>query len=231
MKETAIDILGLHLQEPVTVVTNLLITVSCILLYFKLNVDSHRLKLKKYWRLFFVFFGVSALIGAFAHGFKSYFEPNVFYYIWMTMNLSALPITYFLFKANITLTGASEKYKQQMHYFVISTILVFVIITVLTNNFVAIKIVGGIAILTTIITHTQSYRKKIKGSGWITFGFTFSISTLIIHTAKISFSDWFNFKDISHVLMNISLCFIFIGVKQKLLSFNGGEPIPEVTPL
>lgn len=219
MKETAIDIFGIHLQEPVTVLTNILIVVTCAILYFKLNLTTSKPELKKHWRLFFVFFGTSALIGAFAHGFKSYFAEETFYYIWMLMNLSGIPITYFLHSANIELSDFTDKTKQLLHYIILAIILVFVVITILTNNFASVKINGGIAILFTIIVHVITWRKKVEGSGWIAFGFIFSISTMIIHTAKLSLSDWFNFKDISHVFMNIALFMIYAGVVRKLRAF------------
>ncbi len=219
MEETAIDILGIHLQEPVTVLTNILIVLTCAILYFKLNLPTSKPELKKHWRSFFVFFGTSALIGAFAHGFKSYFAEETFYYIWMLMNLSGIPITYFLHCANIELSDFTDKTKQILHYIFIAVILVFTIITIVTNNFASVKINGGIAILFTIIAHVISWRKKMEGSGWIAFGFIFSISTMIIHTAKLSLGVWFNFKDISHVFMNIALFMIYAGVLRKLRAF------------
>jgi len=216
VKETFIDIVGLHIQEPVTVLTNVIITAFCLFFYFQLNVISIQPKLKKYWRLFFLLFGVSALIGALAHGFKSYFQPNVFYYIWLIMNLSGLSITYYLLRVNIEMSFVSDENKIRLHYLVVLIILIFSAITIITNDFLIVKINAGIAILVTLIRHYRAYKKGYTGSGYIAFGFAFSTLSIIVHSTKLSLNEWFNFKDISHVIMNISLYIIFIGVLLKL---------------
>ena len=56
-----------------------------------------------------------------------------------------------------------------------------------------------------------------RSANWIALGITISFLTAVVFTLKISVSDWFNFKDIAHVIMMISVCLIFYGVG---LSFN-----------
>ncbi|MDP2386334.1 MAG: hypothetical protein Q8M29_08175 [Bacteroidota bacterium] len=217
VKETWYDIAGIHIQEPVTVLTNMLIVATSVFLYYKVGVkNTEKSLLVKYWRLFFFFFGLNALIGSVAHGFKSYFSPDIFYYVWLCMNLASVPITYYLLRANIELSKFTTRNKKISEIIVLCLSIVFAVLTAITNNFAIVKINALIAILITIVSHYRAYRDRRPGSGYITFGFTFSILALVVHGAKLSLSDWFNFKDISHVIMNITLCIIYAGVLLEL---------------
>lgn len=189
-------------------------------MFYKLNIGSKESNLKKYWRMFFLFFGFNAAVGIVAHGFKSYFSEEVFKYVWLSMNLASVPITFYLFKANVENSKFEGKTKNAFNLIILFTSFVFVALTILLNNFVVVKVSALLAILVTIVAHYRTYRNGIAGSGYITFGFAFSVSALIVHGAKWSISEWFNYKDISHVIMNISLIIIFVGVQQKLRSTN-----------
>jgi len=216
MNITSTHIFGFDLLEPVTVLTNVIISGFCLYFYLKLNHIGSQIKLKKYWRLFFLFFGISAILGGIAHGFKPYFEPLVFYYVWLSMNLTGLVITYFLLRSNLEFANPEKPKKQLLQLLILSVTLLFLFITIVSNNFLSVKINGGIAVIISLITHFQTYRKGLPGSGYISFGFTFSLLSIVVHSTQFSISEWFNYKDISHVIMNISLYFIFLGVTRKL---------------
>jgi hypothetical protein len=216
MSITSTHIFGFNLLEPVTVLTNVLISAFCLYFYLKLNHLGNQPKLKKYWRLFFLFFGISAILGGIAHGFKPYFEPLIFYYVWLSMNLTGLVIAYYLLCTNLEFAKLEKQKKQILYALILFITVLFSVITLTTNNFLSVKINGGIAVIISLITHFQTYRKGMPGSGYISFGFAFSLLSIVVHSAQFSISEWFNYKDISHVIMNISLYFIFVGVTRKL---------------
>jgi hypothetical protein len=84
----------------------------------------------------------------------------------------------------------------------------------LKNNFVMIKVNAGIILVFSLITHLKIYNlTKEKGSRLIVLGILISFLSIIVHSLKLSFSDWFNYKDIAHVIIVISLYVIFTGVK------------------
>ncbi len=215
MKETFIDILGLHILEPVTVLTDILLSIFCIYFYNKLNFQGNQALLGKYWRLFFLFIGLATFIGAIAHGFKSYFSEEVYYFVWMTMNVSSIPSSYYLLKATIELSEFTDEQKAKLTRISFFAMLLLTIFTMLLNNFVLIKINAAIVIILALIRHYHTYKKGYSGSGYIVAGFAFSLSSVVVHSAQLSISEWFNFKDISHVIMNISLYIIFTGVLLK----------------
>lgn len=192
--------------------------------YNKLNFPGNKLMLGKYWRLFFLFIGISTFVGAIAHGLKDYFSNNVFYYVWMLMNVTSIPSSYYLLKATIELSEFSDKLKKQLTIVAFTAMLGLTILTITINHFVFIKINAVIVIFLALIRHYHTYKKGYTGSGYIFFGFAFSLTSAIVHTAQLSISnDWFSYKDISHVIMNISLYIIFVGVALKTKALSAQE--------
>jgi hypothetical protein len=216
VSETSILISGHALYEPTTVITDLIISLSCAVFAFYLKRTQGDKEQKKYWLLFFIFIGLSTLIGAIAHGFKPYFQPKVYYVVWMLMNLTSIPSSFYLLKATIGISNYSPEKKKELGRYALYAMIVLALLTVVINQFVLIKINAGIVILLTIIRHVQTQKQGWAGSGLIWGGFAFSLSSLIVHTAKLSYSEWFNFKDISHVIMNISLAIIWIGATREI---------------
>ncbi len=215
MKETFIDIFEFHLLEPVTVLTDILLSIFCIYFYNKLNFPGNKATLGKYWRFFFLFMGISTFIAAIAHGCKAYFSNQVFYFIWMAMNISSIPSAYYLLKATIELSEFTDQLKRRLTTISLAAMLLLTVLTVYINNFALIKVNAGIVILLALVRHYHTYKKGYQGSGYIVFGFAFSLSSIVVHTTQYSLHEWFNFKDISHVIMNISLYIIFTGVLMK----------------
>lgn len=195
-------------------------------MYFKLYRSPQEAKLSRYWRFFFLFFGINAFVGFITHGFKSYFTEQQFYYVFLTMNLASVPITFSLMKANVENTNLKTDTKKNFNVVIFIASAIFVAITIMSNTFVVVKISALISILLTIIVYTATYRKGFAGHGYIVCGFAVSISALVVHGAKLSFSDWFNFKDISHVIMIISLILIFMGIDRYLRSGFVRKAIP-----
>jgi hypothetical protein len=215
VKETVINIFGHALYEPVTVLTNLFIVLSCAWFFLNLSRSANQTALLNYWKWFFFFIGLSAFIGAIAHGFKPYFSLTLFSMIWLCMNLSNLPASYYLLKAGIEISGFSDSLQKRLNQAALIYIVIAVILTIIFNHFLLIKINALIVIVFTIIQHFRAWRKGFPGNGQIWGAYVFSLVALVVHTAQLSVSEWFNFKDISHVIMNVTLIILFIGVKIK----------------
>lgn len=216
MKETGIDLLHIHLMEPTTVITNLITGGLCLYFFKKLTQQPVQFTLGSNWKFFFLYMGISSIIGAFTHGLKSYFGNDNYYYLWLFMNLSGIPCSYFLLQANIELSKLSDSLKQLLKKLSIVLTATLTLLVIGLNDFLFIKINAGFVILLTLYNHLKRYNEGHQGNGFIFAGFLVSTLSILVHTMKLSYSDWFNFKDISHVIMSISLYIIFIGVMLKM---------------
>jgi len=216
MKETGIDLLQIHLMEPTTVITNLITGGLCLYFFKKLTQQPVQFSLGSNWKFFFFYMGIASIIGAFTHGFKSYFGNDDYYYIWLFMNLSGIPCSYFLLQANIELSKLTDNLKQILKKLSIVLTAALTLLVIGLNDFLLIKINAGFVILLTLYNHLKRYNEGHQGSGFILAGFLLSTLSIVVHTTQFSLSDWFNFKDISHVIMSISLYIIFLGVMLKM---------------
>ena len=214
MKETFVDV-GILILEPVTAVTDLLLGLFCIWFYRRLALPVKSHPLLRFWRLFFLCIGISTLLGTVAHGLRFYMNEPTFKAVWMMMNLTSIVSSYFLLLATIEIQYDSPRTIQRLQQISLLITLMLVSATVYFNDFNLIKIYAGFIIFIALITHFNTYKKGLKGSGYITFGFAFSLTSIWVHTMKLSIDDYFNFKDISHVIMLISLYFIFLGAMLK----------------
>lgn len=221
---TYITIFGFVIFEPVTIFTNILVALFCVYSYLRINL--FKFKLANQWAWFFLLIGVSSLIGSAAHG--AHFQLGKFFFktILFLMNAVSLIAIYFCFKAANTYSTlnkpTSNKYAT---YFVIFWIFILLIFTFIQNDFLLIKIHAGIVLLYSLIVHYLTYRKNQKGSGFITAGILISFLSIVVHSLRLSFSDWFNYKDIAHVIMLLSLYFIYQGIIIKL---NENKPVEAV---
>lgn len=211
---TYIILFGLKIFEPVTILTNVFVSIFCFYAFIKVNRLKTRLSIG--WSYFFLLIGVSSLVGSIAHG-AHYQLGNLFLNtIIFLMNAISLIAIYFCFKAaNTYIMLNKPEPKKYATYIVIVWIIILLGFTLIYNNFLLIKIHAGIVLTYSIVIHFITYFRKQQGSGWIAFGILVSFFSIAIHSLKLSVSDWFNYKDIAHLIMLASSILIFIGVQTK----------------
>lgn len=84
----------------------------------------------------------------------------------------------------------------------------------ITGDFLIIKIHAGIVLLYSMITHYLVYKRTNEsGSSTVVLGIFISFLPILVHSLKFSFHEWFNYKDIAHVIMIFSLMVIYKGVR------------------
>jgi hypothetical protein len=212
---TSIDLVNIHFLEPTTAFTDLMLSLLCILFFYRLNNPDQNDKLNEQWRKFYMYFAISSFTGFVAHGLRFYMSDNVFNMVWMTMNILTLFTTFYAFMACFALKGFNDYKLHKAKNIVLYGLLGFAALIVVNNNFLIAKIAVGLGVIYCLYTHYKTYKKGIKGSGLIFFGFILAVSTIVVHTTRLSYSEWFNFKDISHVIMMMSLTIVFYGVLMK----------------
>ncbi|MBK6732114.1 MAG: hypothetical protein IPG60_14565 [Bacteroidetes bacterium] len=209
---TSISLGNLIITEPMTSLTDVFLSVIAFILFSKVKKNCTKGFFFNSWALFFLFMGISTSIGTFAHGFNEEWGSKVHNILWMLMNISVSMAVFFSMQATIIFIGA-EKFWNRLFLIINIVILIgFVIATLAWNKFEILKIHTGIGVALIFTTHVIATIKNHFGSGWIVAAFSLSLLTLLIHSYQISVSEWFNFKDISHVFMMMSLVLIYIGV-------------------
>ena len=73
---------------------------------------------------------------------------------------------------------------------------------------------NAIGLIPVMVLHFMD-SKLARESKLIAYGILISFLTAFVHGAKLSLHAYFNFNDISHVLIMVSLFVVFLGVSQK----------------
>jgi hypothetical protein len=131
------------------------------------------------------------------------------------MNSTSLIAIYHCYKAaNIYFFKNKTQKLNFTKWLVLTWISALLIITLMQNNFVLIKIHAGIVLVYSLIVHLLKY--KDAGSPIIAGGIIVSFLPIAIHSLRLSLGEWFNYKDIAHLMIMASLIMIGMGVKKKL---------------
>ena len=200
MTETSLY-LGIKILEPTTAATDLLLSFFCVYFYYKLKLPTKSEPLLKFWRLFFLIFGITTFIGTMAHGLKFYMSEKLFWNVWMAMNLSSVLSSYFLLLATIEMVRKDNTVLlKKLKVLARIVTLTITIVTIVLNDFSMIKIYAGVVVILALYRNFTTFRQGIKGSGQIAFGFAFSILSILVHTTGFSLHEYFNFKDLSHII-------------------------------
>lgn len=211
MTDTTIFIGDIAIHEPMTVLTDYIITVIAFVYYWKLCSTSEVIK---YWRLFFLFISLSTLAGGTSHAFYAVHEGFNYKSIWLTMQFLNGFAVFFAQKATLhsVLKNSTNKNYWRLSY-VIQLITYFILLSLIQKYIVTI-IDNAVGLIPIMILHFAA-REKEEYQKWIGFGITISFITAIVHGLKFSLHDYFNYNDIAHVFIMISLTVMFIGVRRK----------------
>ncbi len=216
---TYIFLFGFKFFEPITILTNLSILVFCI--YATLKLHRYKLKTVKLWRNFFLLIGLSSVLGSVAHALHEQLGSNVLNFFVFAMNSVSLIAVYYFYRAAFNYFHHEKiSISYTYNFIVVLWVLVLLTITYFQNKFLLVKIHAGIVLLYSLMIHVITMQRGYKGSGWIVSGILVSLSSIFIHSLKLSVSDWFNYKDISHLIMLTSCILMYLGVKMIISEYS-----------
>lgn len=218
---TYITLFGFIVFEPMTIVTNLLIFIFSIYCFAKLS--KFQQPYSKSWAWFVLLVGLSSCFGSTAHAVHFQLGKTFFDIVFYIMNALSICSIYFCFKSPY-LYYSKEKPQKLIINFVIVWVAFLLFFTLFQNNFLIVKIHAGIVLIYSLLVHLIVYTKtKEKGSALVVLGISISLLSIIVHSFKFSIDKWFNYKDISHIIILISLIIIYTGIKtntEKLESIS-----------
>ncbi|MDF2437652.1 MAG: hypothetical protein K0Q95_2028 [Bacteroidota bacterium] len=211
MTDTTIVLGGFTIHEPVTVFTDYIITVIAFIYYWKLPSTN---EVVKYWRLFFLFISLSTFFGGSSHALFAAHEGWEYKSLWLPMQfLNGLAVYYAQKATLLSVLKDSKNYNVWKLSYVIQLTLYYIVLIVVQKYIVTI-IDNALGLIPIMIVHLNA-KVKEDYQKFIGYGILVSFITAIVHGLKFSLHDYFNYNDIAHVFIMISLTIMYWGVKQK----------------
>ena len=217
MHTTYLHIGELTIFEPVTSITDFLISALTFYFYLSLKHVSNKTESTTNWALFFLFMSLATFLGGFAHGFFIAQKETGFFVFWLPMQIVNCISIYFGQKATLASVMRNSHYKNEWRTSYIIQLIIFIPAIILFRNYLVTIIENVIGLVPIMVMH---YRNKEKNRAFLRIGNSIAISfiTAIVHIAKISFHDYFNNKDLAHVFIIISFMVLYKGIKESATS-------------
>ena len=221
-----------ELREPVTSLTDFLVAITAMYaLYRYMTYQGERSQHYSTYLKYFLFIAIGMTSAAFlGHALQAYISPR-----WKTIGwLMSASGQLFLILASVNQLGYKWTYKRR-HLFktaVIVKYFVFVLLILIpaTSRFEIVQINSSIDLVGIVLPlQFLFYRDtKIKGSFYVMMGILYAIIPGLIYSNQLSIDRWFNYHDISHVLMSIFIFIMFVGTFKivtdpKHISLNNSQ--------
>lgn len=214
------QLFGLDLVEPNALIGDLVICFLSLFFAYRVSKLNHTSAFFKNWKLFFLWFGIGFFAGGLGHIFFNYWGVPGKYTSWFTGIISV----YFIEKAMVSIhpnTTFKEQLTRVIHVKFILAILaeLAVISFVNLNNdpSIGMRVVtlnSTIGLLFCLAYLGYYYSKIITRSfRYLIYSVVIMFPSAILVSLKISFHQWFDRNDASHVLLAIGLFFYFAAVK------------------
>jgi len=216
MVNTTIHIGEFAIHEPVTAFTDYIITLLGFYFYYQLGKKSDNSVIRN-WKCFFGLLGLSTLLGGSSHAFFAIHEGLAYRTVWLAMQIVNGFAVYFAQQATLSSVLADSKnaYKWKLSYAI--QLIVFIVLLLFFQKYLVTIIENAIGLIPVMIVHLTS-KSKTNYHKMIGYGILISFITAFIHATKFSLHAYFNFNDIAHIFIMISLYIMYVGVKEKAIS-------------
>ncbi|MEN8247892.1 MAG: hypothetical protein ABFS32_03100 [Bacteroidota bacterium] len=206
-----IEVFGVIITEPLTLITDFLLAGFGFLfghiLFRSQTSDTHA----KLWSLFFLFMGIAATLGGIAHGLSNYVGINMHYASRIAAGLA-------IFSAQI---ASLELIKEKriysfLRWFAIIELIVLIACVLYFQTFAPViitTVVGLIGMVTPVQLYVY-WNKTHTPHLIIVIGIVCNIIPGMIHALHLSYNKWFNSNDISHIIMIFFFYIIYSGVRK-----------------
>ncbi len=222
-----IHLFGITILEPFTVLTNLLIAIACFYAYRSLKKNNlNQSFTHRYIGYFFLLIGFATIIGGVVgHAF-----------LYATGLYGKIPGWYISMAGVAAFERAAISHSRPlMHKNVgrffsvlnIVEILTFMTLSLVKLNFLYVELHATYGLIVVVFCfELYVYLKtKDKAFQFLLYATVFGLGAVLCHALKLNLNRWFNYNDISHLFMTVSILFYHkAALLIKLYGKDEGNP-------
>ena len=212
-------------REPITTLTDFLVAIVALIGFIKFSkFKGIKKRSFYYYKYYFLFFAIGMTSAAWiGHGLQEYIGPEYKRIGWFCGSSALLMLGLGSFN-EIKILIKNTWFVFLTSLFIIQYLcFVFLLLHPVLSDFIFAQISSTVALILFIFPiHIYNYvKQKSKGSLIVISTIAYSIIPGLIYNNQVSFSRWFNYHDISHVLMAIFMCLMIAGTSK--LALNGAN--------
>jgi hypothetical protein len=209
---------GVRIQEPITALTDLLITAVCWYLFAKLRPYKEKSRVYRLFQSFFFMMGLATLLGGiFGHA----FNYAVGYLLKLPGWIASMFAVMLAERSAIIHSRPLMKLNIGNFFAVINIIELITLITLtcLTLNFFFVEFHAFYGLLIVFGCFETYVYLKTKDEGAKNMLISVGISAIAaaVHISHFSIHRWFNYLDLAHIIMCVSAFVLYNGVKKITL--------------
>lgn len=208
---------GIRIDEPVTTLTDLVVSTICFYAFYKLNQRQENGKVYYFLKYYFLTMGLATLIGGLiGHAFYYAFSKKWKLIGWfISMGSIALLERAAIEYARPLIRPRVGVFFSWMNAVEIATFF-FIVIYTLNFFFVEVHSAYGLVVVVFSFMSYVFYHKRNAGSRLFLIAVVFSGFAALFYMIKWGFGPWFNHTDISHTFMAASVFCMYIGAQSIL---------------
>jgi hypothetical protein len=190
------QLLGFELLEPMALITDSILGLLSLYFAYKVSKITSELSFYRYWKLFFIFFGIGILLGGIGHTFYNqlgmYGKVQGWFLAPFAIYLSKVILVYIVFVIFLITSEESKLSTQPFLPIAINTIIGFI---------------GFVGLLG--VRYTQNISVKFK---YFWLGIIILFPTALIFLLKVNLHPYFNKNDFSHLIFCVGITYFYLGV-------------------
>ncbi|GGB98851.1 DUF6962 family protein [Dyadobacter sediminis] len=212
-----IQVFGITILEPSTVISSLMMTVICIYAFVQLGKLHRTHRMYRQLQYFFLFMGIATAIGGvLGHGFLYMTGMRGKIPGWFASMIAvALMERAAIWHVKPLLQRRGGLILGWLNYVELS---IFFVLTFVTLNFLIVEIHAfyGLFLMLFMIEIYVYRQKKDPGSKDVFIATFLGAASAGLHALKFSFGPWFNYNDISHITMGASIWFYYQAARHMI---------------
>jgi Family of unknown function (DUF6962) len=214
-EQPSIEVFNIRVDEPVVMLTDLMVSVICFYAFFQLNRIPVHNKVQLYLKYYFLSMGFATAIGGIVgHGFLYLF--NFYFKLpgWLTsmFSIALVERAAIEYARNII----NPKIGSFFAWLNVIELLIFMTITFSTLNFFFVEVHTAYGLLVVVSSFSLFVYVKTKRKGSKLFLYAVGVSAIsaVFFMNEWGISPWFNHFDISHTLLAVSAFIFYRGARE-----------------
>jgi hypothetical protein len=199
---------GLKLQEPGALITNWLISIFCIVVFFKTNwSDSYS---SKSFKNFYLLLGISTFFGGLGHLFYQYFGIYGKFPCWITGIIAGLFIG-----EGVLFYWKEKQLYQFWRYFLFIKAFLLLFLSIGTGKFIFVAVDAVLTyVLYTGFLSWKLWKTEKKEMRYFVYGMGVLFPSIFIFLLNFNIHRNFNRDDFSHLLMLACVVLFYLGIRK-----------------